>query len=104
MGLFKHFLLHQYCLNFDREVETMHVSMGIERPWAPADILDLRAASAKEKPKKLKEEPRSQEACDAAANGEQPQEASADVEEQEGHEKEVDRLVAQKLEETRAKL
>merc|ERR1712194_242036 len=107
--LFKHFLLHQYCLNFDREVETMHVSMGVERPWAPADLVDLQAAE--ERPKKTKADPRNdifgkkpaEDAGEAAENGEATQEESPAVEEL-SQEEEVDRLVAQKLEETRAKL
>merc|ERR1712194_21469 len=104
--LFKHFLLHQYCLNFDREVETMHVSIGLDRPWAPADLLDLKAA--KERPKKAKEEPgllgpRTGSTDEAAEAGEATQEDSSAVEEL-SPEEEVERLVAQKLEETKAKL
>lgn len=104
--LFKHFLLHQYCLNFDREVETMHVSIGLDRPWAPADLLDLKAA--KERPKKAKEEPgllgpRTGSTDEAAEGGEATQEDSPAVEEL-SPEEEVERLVAQKLEETKAKL
>merc|ERR1712151_962222 len=100
--LFKHFLLHQYCLNFDREVETKHISVSVQRPWAPAELVDLSAA--KEVAKKAKEEQaRSLEACEAAEGGEQAQEVSPENEEL-TEEQEVERLVLQKLEETKAKL
>merc|ERR1712039_645103 len=80
-----------------------------ERPWAPSDLLDLKAA--KERPKKPKEDPRNDifgsrnnaDTTEAAENGEAAQEDSPAVEEL-TPEQEVDRLVAQKLQETREKL
>merc|ERR1712151_1181019 len=86
-----------------------HISLGVERPWAPADLVDLQAAE--ERPKKAKADPRNdifgkktpEDGGEAAENGEATQEESPAVEEL-TQEQEVDRLVAQKLEETRAKL
>merc|ERR1712087_757185 len=97
--LFKHFLLHQYCLNFDREVETIRVSMGLERPWAPDVVLDLKGAKERAK----EEQKSSQEVCETTEGGEQPQEDAA-VAEEDTEEQEIERLVALKLEETKAKL
>merc|ERR1712124_132510 len=36
--LFKHYLLYQYCINFDREIETLRFNAHLERPSAPPDL------------------------------------------------------------------
>merc|ERR1711907_336589 len=36
--LFKHYLLYQYCINFDREIETLRFNPHVERPSAPPDL------------------------------------------------------------------
>merc|ERR1712087_583763 len=36
--LFKHFLLYQYCINFDREIETLRFNPHLERPSPPPDL------------------------------------------------------------------
>lgn len=36
--LFKHYLLYQYCINFDREIETLRINPFLERPSPPPDL------------------------------------------------------------------
>merc|ERR1711972_545028 len=36
--LFKHYLLYQYCINFDREIETLRFNPHLERPSPPPDL------------------------------------------------------------------
>merc|ERR1711972_361939 len=36
--LFKHYLLYQYCINFDREIETLRFNPHLERPSSPPDL------------------------------------------------------------------
>jgi len=36
--LFKHFLLYQYCINFDREIEVLRFNPHFERPSPPPDL------------------------------------------------------------------
>merc|ERR1719240_2288711 len=36
--LFKHYLLYQYCINFDREIETLRFNAHLERPSPPPDL------------------------------------------------------------------
>lgn len=93
MTLFKHFLLYQYCANFEREVQTLRFAMSVERPLP---LLDLNAATLK--PSRS----RSQEAGEGAAR-DAPPEAAAEVGES-TEEQEIERLVRERLRETEAAL
>merc|ERR1719510_1420491 len=68
MTLFKHFLLYQYCTNFDREVQCLRFGMSLERP---VHLPSLSAATLRPKRSKSHEE---REALDTQV----PQEASPD--------------------------
>jgi len=91
--LFKHFLLYQYCTNFDREVQTLRFGMSLERPM---HLPDLSAATLKPKRSKSHEE---REALDTQI----PQEASPDDKEL-TEEQEIELLVQEKLKETEERL
>lgn len=36
--IFKHYLLYQYCINFDRDIETLRFNMTVSRPSPPPDL------------------------------------------------------------------
>jgi hypothetical protein len=42
--LFKHFLLYQYCMNHDREVQTLRRTLCIETPLPPPDLCAAQRA------------------------------------------------------------
>jgi len=89
---FKHFLLYRYCINFDREVEVLRFSMGVERPLPPPEL-----STGKQKPRKPAEPP--------AYQGRELAQPEAPFEEEEvTEEEEIERLVQEKLKETEARL
>jgi len=93
MTLFKHFLLYQYCVNFDPEVQTLRFALRVERPLP---LLDLNAATLK--PSRSK----SQEAGEHAARDAPPEPSLDDKEPTE--EQEIERAVQERLRETEAAL
>mmetsp|Transcript_107761 Transcript_107761/g.304841 ORF Transcript_107761/g.304841 Transcript_107761/m.304841 type:complete len:377 (-) Transcript_107761:72-1202(-) len=93
MTLFKHFLLYQYCVNFDCEVQTLRFGVAVERPLAPPE---LAAGSLKARRSKSHEEG---ECVDRGS----PAEAAASEKEM-TEEQEIELLVQEKLRETEAKL
>lgn len=91
--LFKHFLLYQYCVNFDREVQMLRFEMRVEKPNPPLDLTIAR--------------PRERESEEVAApdQSELAQEAGgAEDEDLTEEEREVERIVKEKLEATEARL
>eukprot|EP00747_Dinoflagellata_sp_TGD_P182844 gnl/TRDRNA2_/TRDRNA2_37284_c0_seq1.p1 gnl/TRDRNA2_/TRDRNA2_37284_c0~~gnl/TRDRNA2_/TRDRNA2_37284_c0_seq1.p1 ORF type:complete len:348 (+),score=98.53 gnl/TRDRNA2_/TRDRNA2_37284_c0_seq1:126-1046(+) len=107
--LFKHFLLYQYCISFDREVETLRFSMSLERPLAAPDLNDKSVKA--EKPKLRSNSPggfRTRSSMDAlleSQGGAGAEGGSAEQEQEElTEEEQIDRMVQEKLKETAAKL
>jgi hypothetical protein len=94
--LFKHFLLYQYCINFDREIETLRFNPHLERPSPPPD---LKLSNLRERKKPLEE-------TSHHTGIEQSQELPTGPEEQgePTEEEKVAQLVQEKLEEVRNKL
>lgn len=89
--LFKHYLLYQYCINFDREIETLRFSMTLARPSLPPD---LKGATKRERRQEI------QEPSDQAQQEEQsPEEAQEPTEEEK-----IEQMVQEKLRETEARL
>jgi len=95
--LFKHYLLYQYCINFDREIETLRFNPHLERPCAPPDL----ALGTLKKIDRQKQAPVN--GHDAA---ELNQEAPAAPEDQGelSEEEKIEQLVLEKLRETEEKL
>lgn len=94
--LFKHFLLYQYCINFDREIETLRFNPHLERPSPPPD---LKLGNLRERKQKVEET--------AHHNGvELSQEAPTGAEEQGEltEEDKVAQLVQEKLQDVANKL
>merc|ERR1712078_495809 len=102
--LFKHFLLYQYCINFDREIETLRFNPNVERPSAPPDLslgtkkTDRQVASRQ----RQKEVPENGHHADRDMNMEAPTgpEETAELTE----EVKIEKLVLEKLKETEDKL
>jgi len=96
--LFKHYLLYQYCINFDREIETLRFNPHLERPSAPPE---LALGTLKKAERKVKD-PENGHHADREFN----QEASSDMEEREEptEEEKIEQLVQEKLRETEDKL
>lgn len=91
--LFKHFLLYQYCVNFDREVQMLRFEMRVEKPNPPLDLTIAR--------------PRERESEEIAAPGQNElaqESGGAEDEELTEEEREVERIVKEKLEATEARL
>jgi len=95
--LFKHYLLYQYCINFDREIETLRFNPFLERPSAPPD---LTLATLK-KAERQKQAPENGHHADRELN----QEAVKEEEEIEMTEEDtIQMIVQEKLRETSDKL
>lgn len=97
--LFKHYLLYQYCINFDREIETLRFNAHLERPSAPPDL----SLGTFKKPSgdRQKQAPEGGHHAD----GKLDQEAPAPEDEKELTEEEkIEQLVMEKLRETEEKL
>jgi len=93
--LFKHYLLYQYCLNFDREIETLRFSAQLERPSAPPD---LALGTLKVRPKQNLEN---------GYNADRELKVEAPAEEERGEpteEEKIEQLVQEKLRETEDRL
>jgi hypothetical protein len=97
--LFKHYLLYQYCINFDREIETLRFNAHLERPSAPPDLsLGSFKKPAVDRQKQVPENGHT----DRELNQEAP-----DYEEEIGElteEDQIQQLVLEKLRETEEKL
>jgi len=93
--LFKHYLLYQYCLNFDREIETLRFNPFLERPSAPPD-LNLATMKKAERQKQAQEKQDLQMAEDLDEEEEEEHELS--------EEEKVHRIVQEKLKQTEEKL
>jgi hypothetical protein len=84
--LFKHFLLYQYCINFDVQLRTLRYTLNVERPLPPPKL----ELSGLQPVKTFRGESKNQAP-------EQPQEAETE-------EQEIERLVQERLRETEARL
>mmetsp|Transcript_152324 Transcript_152324/g.277147 ORF Transcript_152324/g.277147 Transcript_152324/m.277147 type:complete len:360 (+) Transcript_152324:212-1291(+) len=90
--IFKHYLLYQYCINFDREIETLRFNMTVSRPSAPPD---LKGATKRER-----RQPDLTEKADQA-----PEEAPKQEETKEPTEEEkIAQMVEEKLREVHERL
>lgn len=95
--LFKHYLLYQYCINFDREIETLRFNPYLEQPSPPPD---LTLATLK-KAERQKQAPESGHHADRELN----QEAAYEEEEVElTEEDKIQFIVQEKLKETEERL
>jgi hypothetical protein len=95
--LFKHYLLYQYCMNFDREVETLRFNPQLERPSAPPD---LKLANAPDP--KRRQVPENTLHTERDLSSEAPINFEEQAEPSE--EEKVAQLVQEKLEEVKNKL
>lgn len=111
LTFFKHYLLYQYCMNFDREIETLRFNPHLERPPAPPDLSlgtlkkpDRQVASRQRQ--KDKPENGLNETQKYHSAGELNQEAPAGQEEpgELTEEEKIEQLVLEKLRETEEKL
>jgi len=100
--LFKHYLLYQYCINFDREIETLRFHPYVERPCAPPD---LKVAALAHRERK-KQEAEARDHRDHHGDRDHQQQEGTALEETKGggEDQEIERLVLEKLKETEAKL
>lgn len=97
---FKHFLLYQYCLNFNRDVETLRFGIGLSRPFPPPELSGARKVARKvkeEDPDSITDEhddklPGSCEPADGQEQGEL------------NEDEEIERMVAEKLLEVEERL
>lgn len=94
--LFKHYLLYQYCVNFDREVQTLRFSMGLHRPLPPPDLRAARPTDRKDRKRRSKELP--------TQGGDGPEDEEPEEPEELTEEQEIERLVEAKLRETESML
>lgn len=94
--LFKHFLLYQFCVNFEREAQTLRFVESIN---CPLDVPDLTLAT--ERPPSTAPPDAAGDEKDAAAAGEAGERAAGEEDEDDD---EIKRLVAEKLRETEAAL
>lgn len=98
--LFKHFLLYQSCINFEREVQTLRFTLAVERPFHAPDL-----GAAQHKPKR-KVQPAG--VVEAGEFGEDlrargiGEVADADDDGEDEHDEDVERLVSEKLREYEA--
>lgn len=98
--LFKHYLLYQYCINFDREIETLRFNAHLECPSAPPDL--SLGTFKKPAPDRKKQVPENSDHADRELNQEAPvgQEEPGELTEDE----KIEKLVLEKLRETEEKL
>lgn len=95
--LFKHYLLYQYCINFDREIETLRCNANLERPSPPPDLSLGTFKKPADRKKDLPE--------NGHHAGGEKEEAPAEQEDRELTEEEkIEQLVLEKLRETEEKL
>lgn len=96
--MFKHYLLYQYSINFDREIETLRFNPHLERPSPPPEL----ALGTLKKAERQKKDPD----IGHRAGGELDQEASVDLDDgrELTEEEKIERLVMEKLRETEDKL
>lgn len=95
--LFKHYLLYQYCINFDREIETLRFNAHLERPSAPPD---LSLGTFKKPADRQKQDERSGHPADKENQEAPAPEEAAELTEEE----KIEQLVLEKLRETEEKL
>jgi len=95
--MFKHYLLYQYSINFDREIETLRFNPHLERPSPPPEL----ALGSLKKAERQKKEDNGHH-----ATGELNQEASVDLDDgrELTEEEKIEMLVMEKLRETEDKL
>jgi hypothetical protein len=101
--LFKHYLLYQYCINFDREIETLRFNPNVERPSPPPDL----SLGTKKTERQVASRQRQKEAAENGhADRDMNMEAPAGPEEtaELTEEEKIEKLVAEKLKETEDKL
>lgn len=98
--LFKHFLLYQFCINFDRQVQALRFSVDLDRPLPAPDLITGRM-----KPRKRSQE-QSVDGAEGGSDMDQTRKAENTGDEQEEltEEQEIERLVEEKLRETEQKL
>lgn len=96
--LFKHYLLYQYCINFDREIETLRFNSHLERPSPPPDL----ALGTLKKIDRQKQMPENGYHADRELSQEAPDGAEEPGELTE--EEKIEQLVLEKLRETEEKL
>jgi len=96
--LFKHYLLYQYCINFDREIETLRFNPYLERPSAPPDL----TLATMKKAERQKQAPENGHHADRELN----QEAAIGQEEEieMTEEDQIHQIVLEKLKETEERL
>merc|ERR1719478_803063 len=96
--LFKHYLLYQYCINFDREIETLRFNPHLERPSPPPEL----ALGTLKKAERQKKDPENGHHADRELN----QETSSDMEEKGEltEEEKIEQLVLEKLRQTEENL
>merc|ERR1719161_1775126 len=89
--LFKHYLLYQYCINFDREIETLRFNPHLERPSPPPEL----ALGTLKKAERQKKDPENGHHADR----EPKQEADSDppMEAEPTEEDKINQLVMEKL-------
>jgi len=100
--LFKHFLLYQFCVNVEQEVQTLRVCRPLQRPLRIPDLSGarLKPRVAEDKGSAGGGQADSQKAEEANVGGPSPLGDEATGTEED----EVERLVAEKLKETEAAL
>lgn len=100
--LFKHYLLYQYCINFDREIETLRFNPHVERPSLPPDL----SMGTCKKPDRQVASRQKQKEDNGHADREMNQEAPIGSEEKAEltEEEKIEQLVLEKLRETEEKL
>jgi len=95
--LFKHYLLYQYCINFDREIETLRCNAHVERPSPPPDLsLGSFRKPAADRQKQAPEKGADRELSLEEAGPEEQEELTED--------EKIEQLVLEKLRETEEKL
>jgi len=96
--VFKHYLLYQYCINFDREIETLRFNPYLERPSAPPDL----SLATLKKAERQKQAPENGHHADRELN----QEAATGQEEETEmtEEDQIHLIVQEKLQETEERL
>ncbi|CAE7502662.1 Ccdc189 [Symbiodinium natans] len=99
--LFKHFLLYQFCVRCERDMETLRFSVEVERPLAPPASGTARQKASRRPPQAAENEgpAASVEAHASRAPQEKPSGAGEDMSEEE-----IQRLVEEKLRETEVRL
>lgn len=96
--LFKHYLLYQYCINFDREIETLRFNPHLERPSPPPELA-LGTLKKLDRQKKDPENGRGDQELNQEGGFEDLEENQEPTEEEK-----IEMLVQEKLRETEEKL